>query len=101
MPDHASGRANIQEWLLGLGLERYADVFHSSDIGLDVLADLTDADLKELGVSLGDRKRMLKAASLLRERREPAPASEPTAERRSAHGHVRRPGWLDRAQSPP
>ena len=58
---------DIEDWLSGLGLERYAAVFRGSDISLDVLADLTDADLREFGVSLGDRKRLLKAARLLRE----------------------------------
>ena len=53
---------DIGDWLRGLGLERYADAFRDSDIGVDVLPDLTDADLRELGVSLGDRKRLLKAA---------------------------------------
>jgi hypothetical protein len=33
---------------------------------LDVLADLTDSDLRDHGVSLGDRTRLLKAALALR-----------------------------------
>ncbi|WP_084673958.1 AAA family ATPase [Methylobacterium sp. WSM2598] len=58
---------DIDDWLHRSGLGRYAGAFRANDIGLDVLPDLTDADLKELGVSLGDRRRFLKAASLLRE----------------------------------
>jgi hypothetical protein len=53
---------DIEGWLRGPGLERYADAFRANDVGLDVLAELTDADLTELGVSLGDRRRLLKAA---------------------------------------
>lgn len=53
---------DIEGWLRGPGLERYADAFRANDVGLDVLAELTDADLRELGVSLGDRRRLLKAA---------------------------------------
>ena len=52
---------DIEGWLRGLGLERYAEAFRANDIGVDVLPDLTDAELKELGVSLGDRKRLLKS----------------------------------------
>ena len=52
----------LTDWLEAHGLARYAEPFAAQDIGLDVLAELTDADLKELGVaSLGDRKRLLKA----------------------------------------
>src|SRR5215471_15278032 len=55
---------NIRAWLAELGLAKYAEAFASNDIDLDVLPELTDADLKDLGVaSLGDRKRLLKAIS--------------------------------------
>lgn len=63
-PVDQSRAAALQAWLAGLGLEKYATAFASQDVGLDVLPDLTDADLRELGVvSLGDRKRLLKAAA--------------------------------------
>ena len=56
----------VRAWLDGLALEKYADAFLAQDIGPDLLPDLTDADLRELGVaSLGDRKRLLKAAARL------------------------------------
>ena len=51
----------IGGWLRGLGLERYAETFRTNDVDLDVLGELTDADLTMLGVSLGDRKRLLMA----------------------------------------
>lgn len=44
-----------------LGLAKYGDVFADNDIGTDILADLTEDHLKELGVSIGDRLRLLKA----------------------------------------
>ncbi|PPR20529.1 MAG: Adenylate cyclase 1, partial [Alphaproteobacteria bacterium MarineAlpha10_Bin1] len=44
-----------------LGLAKYGDVFADNDIGTDILADLTEEHLKELGVSIGDRLRLLKA----------------------------------------
>ena len=53
---------NLAEWLKGLGLGQYADAFAENDIDFRLLEDLTDADLKELGVaSLGHRKRLLAA----------------------------------------
>ena len=52
---------DIAQWLEGLGLSHYAQAFADNDVRLDVLPDLTDADLRELGVSLGDRKRLLNA----------------------------------------
>ncbi|MFZ1429566.1 MAG: SAM domain-containing protein, partial [Geminicoccaceae bacterium] len=56
----------IGDWLRGLGLGRYADAFRAGDVGLDVLPSLTDADLRELGVSLGNRRRLRKAALALK-----------------------------------
>src|SRR5262245_61463016 len=53
---------NIRAWLAELGLAKYGAAFASNDIDLDILPELTDADLERLGVaSLGDRKRLLKA----------------------------------------
>ncbi len=51
----------IAPWLEQLGLAQYAAAFALADIDLDVLSDLTDAEFAELGVSLGHRKRMLRA----------------------------------------
>jgi hypothetical protein len=55
----------VGEWLRGLGLERYETVFREHAIDMDVLADLTDAELAQIGVPLGDRKRLLKAIARL------------------------------------
>ena len=38
---------------------------HENGIAGDILRELTDADLKELGLNLGDRKRLLKAIAAL------------------------------------
>ena len=50
----------IREWLSSHGLSDYADRFVENRIDLSVLPDLTDEDLKELGVFLGDRRRILR-----------------------------------------
>ena len=46
-------------------MSEYAERFAESDIGTSVLRDLTDQDLKELGVSLGHRRKMLRAIAEL------------------------------------
>src|SRR5215813_9674726 len=61
-----ANEGDIRRWLVKQGFAKYAEAFARNDIGLDVLPELTDADLKDLGVaSLGDRKRLLKAIASL------------------------------------
>src|SRR5215813_9167959 len=50
----------IADWLQQLGLGQYAQRFAENDISFSVLSDLTDQDLKEIGVSLGHRRRLLR-----------------------------------------
>ena len=50
----------IREWLSSRGLSEYADRFAENRIDLSILSDLTDEDLKELGIFLGDRRRILR-----------------------------------------
>ncbi|HWT34866.1 MAG TPA: adenylate/guanylate cyclase domain-containing protein [Paraburkholderia sp.] len=53
---------DIELWLGSLGLRQYARAFADNDIDAALLPELTDANLKELGVvSLGHRKRLLAA----------------------------------------
>ncbi len=53
--------SELRDWLRVNGLEQYADAFEANDIGLDILPDLSDSDLEPLSVSLGNRRRLLKA----------------------------------------
>ena len=55
----------IADWLEKLGMSEYAERFAKSDIDTSVLRDLTDQDLKELGVSLGHRRKILRAIAEL------------------------------------
>jgi hypothetical protein len=83
---------DVAVWLRGCGLEQYETLFRDHDIDADVLCELTDGDLEKIGVSLGHRKRLLKAVAALAGGAVPASpataASEPpatpvdTAERR-------------------
>ncbi|MDP6952213.1 MAG: adenylate/guanylate cyclase domain-containing protein, partial [Alphaproteobacteria bacterium] len=55
--------SEIRQWLDGLGLGQFAEAFESEQVLPEDIADLTEDDLKDLGVPLGPRKRILKAAS--------------------------------------
>ena len=63
----------IAEWLDKLGLGQYAQRFAENDISFSVLPDLTDQDLKEIGVSLGHRRQLLRAIAELTGREKDAP----------------------------
>jgi len=52
---------SVVQWLEELGLGQYGSAFARADIDLAVLADLSDADLEKLGMTLGHRKRLLRA----------------------------------------
>ena len=51
----------IGEWLENLGLSEYAERFADNAIDLSVVRDLTEQDLKDLGVLLGHRRKILRA----------------------------------------
>src|SRR5271155_3483388 len=70
----------IADWLGLLGMSEYAHRFAESRIDLSILRDLTDQDLKDLGVVLGDRRRMLRAIAELGGTTTPAPRLAATPE---------------------
>ena len=56
---------DVGGWLRSLGLGQYEALFRASEIDADILTELTEVDLEKLGVSLGHRKRLLRAISSL------------------------------------
>src|SRR5215208_7741499 len=83
--------SDLREWLDSVGLGQYTDAFAEHDIDFHVLPELTEQDLEKLGVSLGHRKKLLKAiqvscaASQFPRQsleKQPTPAAAPSAERR-------------------
>ena len=56
---------NIDGWLRRIGLEQYAQTFRDNAIDADVLRDLTDEHLRELGLPLGARLKLLRAVAAL------------------------------------
>src|SRR5262249_11845473 len=60
-----SDMKGIAEWLASIGLSEYAQRFADNAIDLSVIRDLTEQDLKELGVLLGHRRKLLRAIAEL------------------------------------
>ena len=52
-------QTSIAEWLTERGMGRYAQTFTEQNIEIGLLPRLTDPDLRELGVTLGDRMKVL------------------------------------------
>ena len=52
---------DLTEWLEGLGLGKYAPAFREQEIDFDLLPLLTEQDLKELGLPIGPRRKLLEA----------------------------------------
>ena len=67
---------DIADWLTEQGLEVHASLFADNRIDFDVLTDLSEADLRELGLPLGDRKRLMKAIEALADIGDSAPGGE-------------------------
>jgi class 3 adenylate cyclase/tetratricopeptide (TPR) repeat protein len=73
--------AGLGAWLEALGLGQYAQRLAENDIDLEVLPELSEADLQQLGISLGHRKKLLRAIEGLRGGRRRA---QPRTSRRKA-----------------
>ena len=56
---------DVRKWLEDLGLGKYVETFLANDVDLDVLRDLSESDLERLGLSLGHRKKLLRAITAL------------------------------------
>ncbi len=67
VPPDDHGVKELKQFLERHGLGKYTQLLVENAIGLDVLPDLSDSDLKEIGLPLGDRKRLLMAALQLEE----------------------------------
>ena len=80
----------IAEWLASIGLGEYAQRFAENAIDLSVVRDLTEQDLKDLGVLLGHRRKILRALLEL-EGAAPAPtgtAAEPVLRDKAERRHL-------------
>src|SRR5215472_10226379 len=70
----------VEEWLKTIGLSERAAAFGEHGITFDDVRDLSEEDLRELGLTIGERKRLRRAIADLGERREqsvPPPVAMP------------------------
>ena len=69
---------DIDGWLHEIGFAQYAEMFRANDIDIELLGQLTNDDLKDIGVvSLGHRKKLLEAIADLGSAPAAAPAPPP------------------------
>ena len=73
---------DVGTWLSDLGLGQYEAVFRENEIDADVLTELSEQHLEELGVSLGHRLKMLRAVRKLAGETPEAPKPQDAADRR-------------------
>jgi class 3 adenylate cyclase/predicted ATPase len=66
--------SDIATWLAQRGLEKYAAVFAANEVDFAALPYLTDDDLKELGLPVGPRRKLLAAIGALATAPEASPA---------------------------
>ena len=58
--------SDIRKWLEGIGLDQYADAFETNKIDMDLLGEVDDQILKDIGMSAaGDRLRIRNAIAKL------------------------------------
>ena len=77
----APDKNDLVVWLDSLGLGMHAEVFAKNDVTLDLVRTLSDADLRELGLSMGHRRILMGAAN--RRASKPVPRKADQGERRA------------------
>lgn len=84
-------KSKLAVWLEELGLGAYADAFEANDIDWEILPELTNDDLKDLGMDLvGHRRKLLKAISTLDETAQAEAARAPSPVREASPQHAER-----------
>jgi SAM domain (Sterile alpha motif) len=84
----------IADWLEKLGMSEYAQRFAENDIDSSILPYLTDQDLKELGISLGHRRKMLAVIGELAGAAPATPKPDAAIETKTQGNTERRSGFL-------
>jgi class 3 adenylate cyclase/tetratricopeptide (TPR) repeat protein len=73
------GMSELRDWLRRNGLEPCVEPFEANDIDLDILPDLSESDLERMGISLGNRRRLLKLIAARGAEAATSKAQEPEA----------------------
>jgi class 3 adenylate cyclase/tetratricopeptide (TPR) repeat protein len=76
---------DIARWLQEIGLAEHIETFRAEKIDAAVLPTLSDADLRELGLPLGDRKKLRAAIDALATALEPLPTAAARAAAEQRH----------------
>jgi class 3 adenylate cyclase len=93
----------LQRWLTSHGLGDFFETLAEERIRVVDLPDLTEADLRELGMPMGPRKQLLRAALAINtapDAQSPSPPCRPRSRGGTTplDGHVLRSDGLDRAR---
>jgi class 3 adenylate cyclase len=67
--------SEVERWLSRLGLSRYKELFDHHQIDFDTLRLLSEGDLREMGIPIGPRRKIverLEARKSMRDDRSPA-----------------------------
>jgi class 3 adenylate cyclase/predicted ATPase len=67
--------SDIASWLARLGLDKYIDAFTANEIDFEALRHLNEDDLKQLGLPLGPRRKVLAAIASLEHDTKPQASS--------------------------
>lgn len=78
-----STKSSVGDWIHDHGLTEYRSIFKKHNVGLAEFVELTNDDLKELRIKLGDRKRLLGIIARLRSEVSP-PTPSPAESRATA-----------------
>jgi hypothetical protein len=54
--------SEIRKWLESIGLGQYADAFEANEIGMDLLGQVDDQMLKDIGISIGGHRLRIRNA---------------------------------------
>src|SRR6516164_110195 len=76
---------DVGRWLREIGLAEHIELFRAEKIDAAVLPTLTDADLRELGLPLGDRKKLRAAIDALATLPRPPSAAAPRGDAEQRH----------------
>lgn len=68
----------LKAWLESHSLGKHYDVFSKNSVDLEIMSDLEEIDFAELGLNMGDRKRMMRALKTLSEASKSSPGRAKT-----------------------
>jgi Ca2+-binding EF-hand superfamily protein len=62
LPPYLVEARTLEEWMSLLALERYTPLLRTNEVDLQTLSELSEADLQDMGLPIGPRRKILKAA---------------------------------------